>query len=407
MSDLSFPRHARPAIPADLTQPATQIVANRASYLGESQVDVGQRIADDRLELFVHGEPALAIQQQFAAMGPEFIALHDIGTASSLRLVSAVAAALGTKLQQLTIRRQGHGVALATLRFAEVPVGNKKLRIYTTDVDSDSQSRRALANVLLSNSRLAALMVGELPPHVLSTALQPIRDAISAGPWLNRHLLLVPTGSPGALAAQAETLVGQSRVTVRVSAPAPRANEAWNHVSAAWKRLHTAIDAASAEPETPYPQSPGTRLAPTAGAHAAPAPVPASAAERSAGADGRWTGYLQQCLAIKGLASACVFDLRTQRPLGQVGSRPAPQRLAEHGAALVAAMTECSHALGLGHGQPDATISLSGHHLLLHPLPGQPNIVLHAVLDASSANLAQARMHLQRVDSAVLGAAIT
>ena len=46
---------------------------------------------------------------------------------------------------------------------------------------------------------------------------------------------------------------------------------------------------------------------------------------------------------------------------------------------------------------------MTGHHLLLHPLPGHPGIILHAVLDTSIANLTLARMQLQRVDQAVLG----
>ena len=35
-------------------------------------------------------------------------------------------------------------------------------------------------------------MIGELPPHALGSSLQPLRDAIAAGPWPNRQMLLVP-----------------------------------------------------------------------------------------------------------------------------------------------------------------------------------------------------------------------
>ncbi len=59
--------------------------------------------------------------------------------------------------------------------------------------------------------------------------------------------------------------------------------------------------------------------------------------------------------------------------------------------------------LGLGPSQPDAAVTLTSHHLVLHPLPGHPGIILHAVLDASVANLTLARMQLQRVDASVLG----
>ena len=47
-----------------LLAPATQIVRNRADYLGEGQDDVGQRIGDDKLELFVSLEPAQASHKQ-------------------------------------------------------------------------------------------------------------------------------------------------------------------------------------------------------------------------------------------------------------------------------------------------------------------------------------------------------
>lgn len=420
MSDPTPPRSGRPAAGADLTAPATQIVRNRADYLGEGEHDIGQRIAEDRLELFISTDPALAMQQQFANLSPQFIALHDIGASSTLRLLTAIATALGSKLQQLAIRHQGHGVALATLRFVEMPgPGKTKLRIYTTDIDADSQARRQLANVLLSNSRMGVLMVGELPPHALNTALQPVRDAIRVGPWLNRQLLLLPMGSSSALAAQSGTLAaGNSGIVVRVTPTAARPNDAWGYITAAWNRLRAGDDKAE-DAVTPMPV-PATAMAParttaTATATASrsePTPMPAARSApatvvtpgRRDLADGRWNAYLQHCSAIKGLISACVFDFRSERALAHVGSRPGPERLAGQGATLFAAMAECSRSLGLGHAQPDAAIALSAHHLLLHPLPGHPGIVLHAVLDATSANLTLARMQLQRVDTEVLGA---
>ena len=188
----------------DLLAPATQIVRSRADYLGEDQGDVGQRVTDDKLELFVTLEPAQAMLQQFAQFAPDFIALHDVGASQSLRLLNAIAAALHTKVQQLAIRKQGHGVALATLPFVELPGrGSQHLRVYSTDIDTDSNSRKALSNVLLAHSRLGVLMVGDMPAHLLTQSIQPLRDAIIKGPWPNRELLLVPMGSPAARASQA------------------------------------------------------------------------------------------------------------------------------------------------------------------------------------------------------------
>jgi hypothetical protein len=134
-----------------------------------------------------------------------------------------------------------------------------------------------------------------------------------------------------------------------------------------------------------------------------PLPSPRAAPEDLA--PGRWDEYLRACQAIKGLVSACVFDFRTVKPLAHLGARPEPERLVAQGMHLFGVLAESSRALGLGPAQPDAAITLTSHHLLLHPLPGHPGIILHAVLDASVANLTLARMQLQRVDTNVLGGA--
>ena len=416
MTDLS--RTGRTLPRDELLAPATQIVRNRADYLGEGQDDVGQRIADDKLELFVTLDPAQAMLQQFAALQPEFIALHDIGASQSLRLLGAIATALNTKVQQLAIRRQGHGVALAVLPFVELPGrGSQHLRVYSTDIDSDSVSRKALAGVLLGHARLGVLMVGEMPPHLLAGALQPVRDTIVKGPWPNRDLLVVPSGSPGALAAQAAKLVGPPGLKVRVTPQAPSPNDAWTFVTGAWNRLRestpasTRRDPASGRPPVHVPTEPVPLGTEGSTNDRVPHPLPARAAAHAPAhvpedeelVPGRWQDYLQACLAIKGLVSACVFDFRTARALAHKGARPDASRLVAQGMRLFSALAETGRGLGLGPSQPDAAVTLTSHHLVLHPLPGHPGIILHAVLDASVANLTLARMQLQRVDASVLG----
>ncbi len=391
MTDLSS---ARRALPRDeLLSPATQIVRNRADYLGEGQDDVGQRIADDKLELFVAVDPAQAMLQQFAALQPEFIALHDVGASQSLRLLGAIAAALNTRVHTLAIRRQGHGVALAVLPFVELPGrGSQRLRVYSTDIDTDSQSRRQLAGVLLGHARLGVIMVGEMPPHLLASALQPVREAMQKGPWPNRELLVVPLGSPGALAAQAAGLAGPPGMQVRVTPQAPSPNDAWTYVTGAWNRLRDSAAAPTAPPAAGNADLPTEAM-----------PLPGSDAPGPAADSGRWAEYLQACRVIKGLVSACVFELRSGQALAFHGSRPDAQALVTEGLKLFTAAATAGRGLGLGPSQPDAAITLTGHHLLLHPLPGHPGLVLHAVLDASVANLTLARMQLQRVDTTLLG----
>lgn len=397
MTDLS---NAGRALPRDeLLAPATQIVRNRADYLGEGQDDVGQRIGDDKLELFVAVDPAQAMLQQFAQLQPEFIALHDVGLTQSLRLLGAIAAALNTKVQTLSIRRQGHGVALAVLPFVELPGrGSQHLRVYSTDIDTDSQSRRQLANVLLGHARLGVLMVGEMPAHLLTGALQPVREAIAKGPWANRELLLVPHGAPSSLSAQVPQLGIRPGLQVRVTPQAPTPNDAWTFVTGAWNRLRGESAGRAAEPAAPPRVPARVAEAPT---EAMPLAEPDTAPDDLT--PGRWHAYLDACQALKGLVSACVFDFRSARALAHRGSRPDAATLVAQGVRLYSALAETGRGLGLGPSQPDAAVTLTGHHLLLHPLPGHPGIILHAVLDATAANLTLARMQLQRVDTTVLG----
>ena len=241
---LRAPRtHARPSAEPDteLLSPATQIVGDKDAYLGNAPSDIGRRIADDQLELFVVCHPAEAMLQQFAQLAPDFIAIHDVGTSSSARLLAAVAAASSRKLQKLVIRRQGYGVALATLQFVELPLQpGRNLRVYTTQIDADTQTRHQLAQVLLAHSRLAVVMVGELPPHALGSSLQPLRDAIAAGPWPNRQMLMVPLAPAATLPARAAALAGNSGVVVRTTPQVGRPADAWSFISGAWNRLNSA-----------------------------------------------------------------------------------------------------------------------------------------------------------------------
>ena len=136
----------------------------------QSPQDIGRQINPNQRELFVSCDPAEAMQQQFDHLQPEFIALHDIGTVSSRKLLAGVAAASGRSVQKLVIRRQGYGTPLATLEFIDFPSGNQSLRIYTTEADADTVARHELARVLLSYSRLGVLMVGDMPPHLMNSS---------------------------------------------------------------------------------------------------------------------------------------------------------------------------------------------------------------------------------------------
>jgi hypothetical protein len=405
---------------AELLSPRTQIVNDREAYLGQSRNDVGRRISDDQVELFVTGDVANALQQEFALHQPEFIALHDVGTSASLRLLSSLASPANARVQRLSIRRQGHGVALSVVQFVEVQLADgTPIRVYSTDINADGATRAGVARVLLSFSRLGVLMVGELPAQALNTQLSPLHDAIVRGPWANRDLLMVPLGSSIALAAQGAVLARQQVVEVHVTPHAAKPKDVWNFVGGAWNRLHGAPDGQRALPTDlsravpkprvpnteattePMPLEPARPAKPAEPARAGPppmAPLVSTATPMPVPGATSWQAYVDRCALIKGCVSCCVFDTHAVAVLAAAGGPPGPERLAQQGAALLSTMNDASRILGLGPARSEASISTTSHHLLLRPVPGHPGVALHLVLLASASNLMLARMQLERLD---------
>jgi hypothetical protein len=105
------------------------------------------------------------------------------------------------------------------------------------------------------------------------------------------------------------------------------------------------------------------------------------------------------------VSQACVFDIDHQRSLAHSGTQRAADRLAAKGSMLHALMVDTANVLGLEAAQPDAVITLAKQMLLIRPMPGQPKIALHLVLERSQADLPQLRAHLHQIEQALLGAA--
>lgn len=393
----------------ELTHVATQILTNREEYLAPERREIGRRIGEQHHEMFVVCAPAEAMQQQFQQWASDFIAIHDVATDSSPRILAGLAAATQRKVQKLVIRRQGHGVALATIEFAELPGANgQMLRVYSTRVDADTTQRHELARVLLAFSRLGVVIVGDLPPHALDGAVQPLRDGIAKGPWPSRHLLFVPLSAPGGLHQLVSQLGGRAGVQVSIAPQAAKPSDAWTSISNAWNRVRgdtAGFTPAARSPEPmpsrdpiafPAPLRPATAAAPP------PLPMqpmpPTRPVRAPAESANPWQDYVRQCIDITGMISCCVFELATQRTLAHAGSRPGPASLAAQGAALHEATTVATKAMGLPAAPPDISITLSGHHLILRAIPGHPGLALHAVLDSHAANPMLVRMKLQRLD---------
>ena len=406
------PWQDRPSAPdrEELLAPSTQIVADRETYLGQGRHDVGRRISDDQVELFASTDVVGALEIEFTQHTPLFLALHDVGTSASLRLLASIAAATQGRVHRLSIRRQGHGMALAVIQFVEVRLADgTPVRAYSTDFNGDASTRAGIARVLLAHSRLGVMLVGTLAAPALATQLQPLHDAVLGGPWPNRELLMVPLGSGVALAAHAAQLAERSRVAVHVTPHADRTGQAWAYIGGAWNRLHgghagehaiqtaPAPAAATPSPARAVPSSEAvTQRMPLQAEHRPAQAAPAVAAPAAAPASNPWQAYVDSCAVLKGAVAGCVFDTRSMHALAHAGPAATAAPLAEQGAKLLRSMSEATRAFGLSTGLTDGTVTAAGHHLVLRPVPGHPGIALHLVL-TSSANLTLAKMQLERI----------
>jgi hypothetical protein len=402
---------------------ATQLLPDENDYLAGEKDEIGRQIGGNERELFVSCAPAEALQQQFEHLHPEFIAVHDIATASSRKLLAGIAAASGRAVQKLVIRRQGYGTALATLEFVELPTTDQQsLRLYTTEADADTASRHALAKTLLAYSRLGVVMVGELPGHAIAAALKPLHDDILAGPWPSRNLLLLPLASASTLVTHGLDLGRGTGVAVRTTPQVARPADAWAFITGTWSRLREqaptdgrAVPELGAFRPAPYQPRKAT-LAPVMGGIPSgdtlpmeePAPISLKMQPMPSISTGSFAAappstlierYVRQVSELNGVISCCVFETQSGHPIAHAGASPGSAALGSYGSELLTAMMNVSRGLGFGHGLPEAAITLGSHHLLLRAVPKNAGLAMHAVLDKTSANLTLARLQLMRMDA--------
>lgn len=237
----AFPQTpGRPPARPDLQAPATQIVGDRETYLGQGAREVGRRISDTQCELFVAGDASSALQQQLESAVPDFVALHDLGGTASESTLASLARRQGVVRQTLSVRREGHGVALAEIPFVELPLaGGRTLRVYGGSINADMRTRHQMAQLLLAHSRLGVMLVPDMPKHALGPALKPVRDAIARGPWPNGDLLIAPLAILPGLPAEVTTLAGRSGVNVRLLPTLARAGDLWQFVVDTWNNMQS------------------------------------------------------------------------------------------------------------------------------------------------------------------------
>ena len=403
------------------TRAQTQLARNEEDYLAAEQKDIGRPVAPNQRELFVSCDAGPAMQQQFEHLHPEFIAIHDVATHSSRKLLAGIASASKSAVQKLVIRRQGYGTPLATLEFAELPTAEgQSLRVYSTEADAETSSRHALARTLLGFSTLGVILVGDMPGHSIAGIFKPLHDDMITGPWPNRHLLLLPLSTANALVTQGMELSRGTGVNVRTTPQVARPADAWNFISSTWARLREELPGAAPAAQSASARSPSSSPAanpqsaarpgmsgpmpdaasrPSAPLPLRPMPAVPGRGSRDAASRDPLTRYVHQLSELTGMVSCCVFDVSTGRHLAHAGASPGAQDLAEHGADLLAAMLSASRTLGLGHALPEAAITLGAHHLVLRAVPRHAGLALHAVLDKTHANLTLARLQIMRMDA--------
>ena len=412
--------------------------------------DIGHQTAPNEFELFVSCDPGQALQQQFEFLRPKFIAVHDIGTTSSRKLLNGIASAGGRAVQKLVIRRQGYGTALATLRFVGLPTNEgPHLRMYTTDCETEDNWRAEIAYLLLAYSRLGVVMVGDLQPLSIGPALRPLRESITGGSWPNRHLLLLPLTSANNLVSHGMELARGTPVNVRTAPQVARPADAWGFISGSWGRANEratgsenssvvlrplfangkpagapapimtrvpARPAVAEQGEVPD-TAPGVlslagdaanvasdrmplKAASAAGIlweHSMPAAIKIAATAPEEVALLR--RYARQISEIAGVGSCCVFDIASGDSIAYAGTGPGAATLAAEGAALMSGIAGHGRKLKLGETLSEAAITLGLHHLLVRTVPLHSALGLIAVLDRASANLTIVRLQVLRLDA--------
>jgi hypothetical protein len=397
------------------TSLATQFLKDEEEYLAPEKHDIGRQTSANERELFVSCDPALAMQQQFEHLHPEFIAIHDIATSSSRKLLAGIAAASSRPVQKLVIRRQGYGTALASLEFVELPTTDgSSLRMYSTEADADTAARHGLARMLLAFSRLGVVMVGDLPSHSIASSLKPLQEFMQQGPWPNRQMLLLPLAAGSTLVAHGMEMSRGTGVNVRTTPQVTRPADAWGFINGTLARLREAAEPngrrapelaaaaraheAAAVPAAHASHAPAARP-PSDPLSMRPMPSVSSPAVRAAAPKSLLDRYVHQLIELPGMVSCCIFDVASGLEITHAGASPGAADLAMHGKALLAGMGASSRSMGLGHALPEAAITLGSHHLILRAVPGHPGLALHAALDRTNANLTLARLQVQRMDS--------
>jgi hypothetical protein len=386
---------------AESAGPPTLLARDSADYLGDDPHEIGRRVSPTEVELFVDVAPALALQRRLMQLNLVYIALHNVACHGGEALVQALSVATQRPIQQLVIRRQGVGLAMASIPFIEVPAGqSKSLRIFGTHSQADRVHREALSQVLLAHASLAVALVGELTHHMVGPAFSTLTLPPSAFSGRCSELLMVPLGGTPFWAQGAQGML--PNLTVRITPTVQQAAEAWAFISGAWSRLRHQPAKARLEPT-------GSGFAPTSAMNA---PPELSLRTRPAADFANVMASVADLARLAGVEACCAFDVHTAQPWatprnGQPALNPKAQAnlttMARQAKVLLDAARQAMaehygqtpHSTGLTH----LSVQAPPHVLMVQALDQYSSLAVAVWLNTElgSANLVTAR--LQRLGS--------
>lgn len=383
------------AEPNEADDPETRIQRSPRDYLDEP-ADIGRPVGNHTRELFVACEPALALAQQFDYLRPGYVALHDIACQGAKRMLHAVASAAGRPVERLVIRRQGYGTTLAAADHVDCPaVDGRRVRLYSTDIDTDTPSRTALARVLLTRAALSVVLVGDVPAHAMGEALQPLREPLFGGSWRCPHLVFLPlsAGSHAALAGLVGALGLGSGVQCRMTAPVTRPADAWTLISQSWNAAQAAQ----------HPDGRGAMLADFAPGREVLEPMPPTGAARRGLVPGTTPidRFVLEAHALAGVQAVCVFDVATSRVLRHVGAGFQGTDLARRGSLLLAAGTSSRRQLHLAGIADEVLVGGGVESLGVRALQSQPGLAMHLIYNPAQTSWTHLRPRLMALDAAL------
>ena len=390
----------RDAAPADAAFAARALVENSSVELGDSGRIVDRHVRD----LFVSGSPAQAMRAHFAAVpagdgSTHEFALFDPSQIWARSVIKTLSDASGQPIERLNLRDY---VGLRTLGAIERTAIHRRdgtLKIYHADVGTTAQGGYEIPLALMEHSDLAAVIVGQLPPHAIDTILDNLRDAVQEPTWRCPALVfLLPPGAVW-IANKILGIEWPERIRVQVlneslsgaSAVWNALLDAWNDVKAAHAKLPDAatlgyegqanLSANSAPARAAGSPGAASRAAPATGAEASTlSPLAATSIDKQTAKKA-----LAELLPTDGVLGCLLVDLATDTVVARERSPGAQIDLEAAAAAcgpVLRAHRIVNRSMGLADRLDELSVLAADRLQIVRAIPQRPGYVLMVLFDA-------------------------